>query len=71
MAKKCTTLLKRSDLYALPVSLTYNSIKSYPTQLGGVFSIFSFVIIASWLALNISKVANWEFSYSSYFVNII
>jgi hypothetical protein len=61
--KKCTIFLKRSDLYALPVSLTYNSINNYPTQLGGVFSIVSFVIIACWLALNISGVASWEFNY--------
>jgi hypothetical protein len=63
MAKKCSTILKRSDIYALPVSLTYNTINSYPTLLGGVFSIISFVIIAIWLALNIFKVTNWDFSY--------
>ena len=71
MAKKCNVLLKRADVYALPVNLTYNGISSYPTTIGGVFSIISFVIIAVWFGFQVLKTVNYSFAWQTWTETII
>jgi hypothetical protein len=71
MAKKCNALLKRADVYALPVNLTYNGISSYPTTVGGVFSIISFVIIAVWFGVQVYKTVSYSFAWQTYNFDII
>ena len=71
MSKKCNVLLKRVDVYALPVNLTYNGISSYPTTAGGVFSIISFVILAVWFGVQVYKTVSYSFSYQTYNFDII
>ena len=44
---------KRVDRYAKPVTLTYKKSGSFETSVGGCCSIFSFVLLAYWLAVNI------------------
>jgi hypothetical protein len=58
--KRCTVFLKKRDKYALPISLTYNGLKKFPTATGGVLSITSTLVIIAWLILNVFNILNFE-----------
>jgi len=58
--KKCTVFLKKRDKYALPISLTYNGLKKFPTATGGILSMTSNLVIIAWLILNVFKILNFE-----------
>ena len=58
--KRCTVFLKKRDKYALPISLTYNGLKKFPTATGGVLSITSNLVIIAWLILNVFNILNFE-----------
>ena len=58
--KRCTVFLKKRDKYALPISLTYNGLKKFPTATGGVLSITSNLIVIAWLILNVFNILNFE-----------
>ena len=58
--KKCTVFLKKRDNYALPINLTYNGLKKYPTAAGGILSIVSSIVVIGWLALNVMSILNFE-----------
>ena len=52
MARKY--FFKRYDRYAKNVSLTYKRLSAFETSIGGACSIFTFVILAYWLIVNIA-----------------
>ena len=45
--------LKGYDRYAKPVLLSYKRNGSYTTSVGGFCSIFSFLVLAYWLSVNL------------------
>ena len=62
MNKKCGKVLKKADLYAMPVQLTYNKLDNYPTKTGGVFSIISFLLICLWLGYAVYGILHWDYN---------
>jgi len=59
---KWSSFWKRRDRYALPINLTYNQLNSYPTIYGGYLSIFTLIILFSWLAFNILDIVKYKFT---------
>ena len=48
--------LKEFDRFGQPVSLTYKNNGNYNTPIGGVFTMFAFLIFMSWLAMEVIDV---------------
>jgi len=62
--KRCSVFLRKRDKYALPINLTYNGLKTFPTSTGGILSIMSTMIILSWLVFNIMSILHFEHTVS-------
>jgi hypothetical protein len=58
--KRCTVFLKKRDYYALPVSLTYDALKTFLTSTGGMLSMISTFLLGSWLILNVLSILNFK-----------
>lgn len=48
--------LKEFDRFGQPVGLTYKNNPSYNTSIGGVFTMLTFFIFMSWLAMEVIDV---------------
>jgi hypothetical protein len=58
--RRCSVFLKKRDKYALPINLTYNGLKMYPTAVGGCLSIFSNLLILTFLALSVLSILDYK-----------
>jgi len=58
--RKCAVFLKKRDLYSLPINLTYNGLKKYPTVVGGLLTILTTLLVMTWLSLNVMAIINFE-----------
>ena len=57
--------LRKRDKYALPINLTYNELKTYPTSCGGCLSMISNILILTWLALHIKDILMYKHTFTS------
>ena len=63
--KRCTIFLKKRDYYALPVNITYDGLKTFPTSTGGILSMLSTILLGSWLIFNVFNILNFKYTLSS------
>ena len=54
--------LRKRDIYAQPINLTYNSLKTYPTACGGILSIISTILFLSWFALQLKAIIIYNYN---------
>ena len=52
-SKRSQQFLKKYDRYAKSVTLTYKKSGVFETSVGGCCSIFSFILLAYWLIVNV------------------
>ena len=52
----CSIFLKKTDSYSVNIGPTFNGLKTYPTSLGGVLTIGTFLVITFWLVIQLFNV---------------
>ena len=57
---RMVVFLRKRDKYSLPINLTYNELKTYPTACGGCLSMISNLLILTWLALHIKDIVLYK-----------
>ncbi len=60
--KGCSRYLVRMDRYGVPVNLTYKKRPEIKTILGGLMTIFSRILILTFLGLEIKNVINRKYT---------